>query len=165
MTNQKKQAGVGLLEVLISVLILGVTLLGIAAMQARALRNGQSSFESSQMTIHTYSILEAMRANRAVAVSGGYDHAMTCAVPTDAGGTLASSDFSQWLTGLKTSLSGTAGAAGDTSTCGQIGCASATCTITVQWDDGRGSVIKAANDSSSNRVGSQTRQITTVATL
>src|SRR5690606_10573682 len=40
--------GVGLLEVMISVLILSVGLLGIAAMQALALRGSQSSLESTQ---------------------------------------------------------------------------------------------------------------------
>lgn len=137
MANSQRQAGVSLLEVLISVLILGVTLLGIAAMQARALNNGQSSFENSQMVIHTYSIIEAMRANRSAATGGAYNLAMTCSLPS-AGTSLASADIRAWLESMKTGLSGAANASSDTTTCGSIACTSSTCTITVQWDDSRG---------------------------
>ena len=40
-----------LIEVLVAVLIMGIGLLGIAAMQTVALRNGQSSLERTQAVI------------------------------------------------------------------------------------------------------------------
>ncbi|MFL8092610.1 prepilin-type N-terminal cleavage/methylation domain-containing protein, partial [Xanthomonas vasicola] len=49
--KRKSMSGIGLIEVLISVVILGVGMLGIAAMQATALRNSQSSLERSQAVI------------------------------------------------------------------------------------------------------------------
>ena len=42
------QQGMSLLEVLIAVLVLAIGLLGIAALQATALRNSQSSLERNQ---------------------------------------------------------------------------------------------------------------------
>lgn len=125
----RAQRGVGLIEVLVAVLILGVGLLGIAAMQATALRNSQSSLERSQAVMQTYAILDAMRANVGVARIGGYNlTAMTCSQP-DAG-TLAANDLRDWIGSLKGSLNDSA--------CGQIDCGSLSCEISVQWDDSRG---------------------------
>ena len=126
--------GIGLIEVMVSVLVLAIGLLGIAAMQSMALRGGQGSLESTQAVMATNSILEAVRANREQADS--YNMAKTCAIPS--GGTTAANDKAAWISDLKTSIgSGLA----DTTTCGEIAnCddANATnCTITVYWDDTR----------------------------
>lgn len=120
--------GVGLIEVMVSVLILAVGLLGIAAMQSLALRGGQGSLESSQAVMQSNSILEAMRANRANA--GAYNTAgMTCAAPGGAG--LAGADVDAWIASLKATVGN------DAATCGQIaGCPDA-CVVTVQWNDAR----------------------------
>ena len=132
--GSRQMRGVSLIEVLVSVVILGVGLLGIAAMQSVALRSGQSSLESSQAVMQTTSITEAMRANRVNANAGAYNlGAMQCAVP--AGGTLAQNDIAAWITALKDTIG--SGAATDTSTCGQITGCPFNCVITVQWDDSR----------------------------
>ena len=123
------QKGVGLIEVMIAVLIMGVGLLGIAAMQATALRNNQSALERTQATIQSYSILDAMRANRTAALADEYNLAKTCTAP--AAGTLAQTDLNRWITSLKTTLGDNAGS------CGTIACEAGTCLITVQWDDSR----------------------------
>lgn len=139
--------GVSLIEVLVAVVVLSIGLLGVAAMQSIALRGGQSSFESSQATIQTSAILEAMRANRLNA--NAYNTAgMVCATPA-AGGTLAQRDVSIWIASLKQTIG--AGAA-DATTCGQITGCPAACVITVQWDDARAG-------------GGQTRQIATRTTI
>src|SRR3954453_17507433 len=89
-----QQAGVSLIEVMVSVLVLGVALLGIAAMQATALRNGQSSLERSQIVAYSYSAIDAMRANRQAALAGAYNtDGMECSVPS--GGSLAQNDVSR----------------------------------------------------------------------
>ncbi len=125
----KKQSGAGLIEVMVAVLILGIGLLGIAAMQATALKNSQSSLERSQAVIQSYTILDAMRANRDVALIGGYNlAAMTCN-PPDAG-TLAGTDLHNWINSLHATLGATS--------CGQIICGTELCSITVRWDDSRG---------------------------
>lgn len=127
--------GMSLIEVMVSVLILAVGLLGIAAMQALALRSGQGSLESTQAVMATNSMLESIRANRTQADS--YNMGKTCATPA-VGTTLVVNDKAAWISTLKSTIG--SGAA-DTTTCGQIAnCddANATnCTITVFWDDSR----------------------------
>lgn len=121
--------GVGLIEVLVAVLVLAIGLLGVAAMQATALRNSQSSLERSQGVMHVYTILDAMRANPDAARSGGYNMGMTCTVPAAA--SLITSDQREWINTLQQNLGITA--------CGQVNCVAPVCTITVRWDDSRGS--------------------------
>jgi len=130
----KDQGGMSLIEVLVSVLVLGVGLMGIAAMQSLALRGGQSSLETSQAVMASSSILEAIRANPTQASS--YNMAKTCTVPS--GGTLVTNDKAAWITSLKSTIG--SGVATDTTTCGQISNCSATtvCKVTVFWNDARG---------------------------
>lgn len=155
------QQGVGLIEVMVSVLVLGVALLGIAAMQATALRNGQSSLERSQIVAYTYSVIDAMRANRQEALAGAYDTGgMECSVP--AGGTLAQDDVNRWIGSLK---SGIANNPDDDSVCGQILCQAGVCTVTVQWDDTRGRQSDAAAANAANVEGGAQRQVQTVVRL
>ncbi len=126
-------AGVGLIEVLIAVVILAFGMLGVAALQAASLRNGQSALERSQATVETYAILDAMRANRASALIGLYDLTpMTCAAPDLDPANLVANDQHNWITSLKQRL-------GDAdTTCGRIVCGPASCTVWVTWDDSRG---------------------------
>jgi type IV pilus assembly protein PilV len=126
----RSMRGVGLIEVMIAVLIMGIGLLGIAAMQATTLRNSQSSVERSQAVVQTYTILDAMRANIDAARSpaNGYNLAMTGTPP--AGGTLITNDQRFWLQTVQANLGPTAR--------GQILCALNACTITLEWDDSRG---------------------------
>ncbi|WP_368561891.1 type IV pilus modification protein PilV [Pseudoxanthomonas sp. UTMC 1351] len=137
----RRQRGAGLIEVLMAVLVMGIGLLGIAAMQATALRNNQSSLERTQATIQTYSILDAMRANRERALAGDYDMGLTCATPTvpPSGATLAQSDKRQWFLDMQRSMGNDAG------TCGTIVRNGENFEITVQWDDSR-----AANGQNTN---------------
>ena len=117
--------GVGLIEVMVSILVLAVGLLGIAAMQAVALRGGQGSLESSQAVMQATSIIEAMRANRANAASYNTT-SMKCSAPAG-----FNADVDVWIASLKSTIGD------DAATCGQIvGCPDA-CVVTVQWDDSR----------------------------
>lgn len=106
--------GISLIEVLVAVVVLGIGLLGVAAMQSVALRGGQSSLETSQAIMQTNAILDAMRSNRANAVNyntGG----MVCA--QGAAGTLAQNDLRNWIGDLKLNITNNAA---DATTCGQI---------------------------------------------
>lgn len=161
------QGGFSLIEVMVSVLIMGVGLLGIAAMQATALRNAQSSLESSQAVIQSYAILDAMRANSSNASSyslgsvSGSTVTAECAVPTDTD-TLANADLREWLLSLKNTMGS---GDDDSTTCGAISCqvtsTESVCTVAVQWDDSRGSDGGDGDEGA----GGSTRQVVTVSTL
>lgn len=128
--SSRHQRGVGLIEVLIAVLVMAIGLLGIAALQATALRNSQGSMERSQAVIQSYTIFDAMRANRVAALSKSEYNTgkMMCAAgSTD---TLAQKDINRWLTAMQSTLGA--------STCGQIQCGNdGLCKVSVQWDDTR----------------------------
>jgi len=132
----RRQQGLSLIEVLVAVVVLGVGLLGTAALQATALRGGQSSYESSMAVAQTNSILEAIRSNPGAAAA--YNVGLLCAVPT-ASGTRAERDLARWMMDLKMNVGGATAAAvaTDTTTCGSIAGCPGNCTITVQWDDQR----------------------------
>jgi len=130
--TRRSQQGAGLIEVLVAVLVMGIGLLGVAAMQATALRNNQSALERTQATIQTYSILDAMRANRQRALAGDYNMVRTCTVPAT-GGTLALKDIHAWFTDMQNAHS-----------MGNTACASIVqngnqFVVTVDWDDSRAS--------------------------
>lgn len=126
--------GVSLIEVLIAVLVMAIGLLGIAAMQTIALRNSQGSLERSQAVISAYAALEAMRANRNVALSGGYNtNGFICSATGS--GSLAAADTTAWIAGWRASLG--LSAADVNTGCGSINCDAGTgiCEIGLRWDD------------------------------
>src|SRR3546814_7827545 len=123
-----RQRGAGLIEVMISVLVMGVGLLGIAAMQATALRNNQSALERTQATVQTYSILDAIRANAEAARAGAYTIGRTCAVPTG-NATLAQRAWISWFTAMRESMGQTSG------TCGTISQSGDNFSVPLDWDD------------------------------
>ena len=75
----RRQRGVGLIEVLVSLLVMAIGMLGLAALQSLAMRNSQSSLDRTQAVYQIYSILDAMRANSNSLAA--YRIAKTCAPP------------------------------------------------------------------------------------
>jgi type IV pilus assembly protein PilV len=136
------QAGVGLIEVLVAVLVLSIAFLGVAALQARSLATTNSAMARSMATVASYSILDAMRVDIANAKAGAYNRGDSSAVVANAcpnaSGSLINDQLSQWCDQLGHGL----GVA--TSTTGQIACTdvgnTADCTITITFDDSRAGV-------------------------
>ena len=124
----RAQKGASLIEVLIAVLVLAIGLLGIAAMQATALRSSQSAYVRSQGVVNTYSIIDAMRANRGGAKAGSYDMDWTCTAPSTGAGLIAG-DKKFWMDTIKSNLGSDA--------CGKIDCVGTFCTVEVRWNDTR----------------------------
>ncbi|MHC9085108.1 type IV pilus modification protein PilV [Luteimonas sp. RIT-PG2_3] len=157
--DKQMQRGTSLIEVMVSVLVLAIGLLGIAAMQATALRNSGSSLGRSQAVIQSYAALDAMRGNRTQALAGGYNMAaLECTLPTGAaGGNLATNDINRWITDLKNALGPDA--------CGRIECAAgaAECQVTIRWDDSRAS--ETAADGGAVAAGAAQSQLVTRARL
>jgi type IV pilus assembly protein PilV len=68
----KLQAGFSLLEILVTLVILALGLLGTAGLQAQALRTNQGGQFRTQAVFLAADIAERMEANKAAAVAGGY---------------------------------------------------------------------------------------------
>lgn len=70
--NRRRQRGVTLVEVLVAIVIMGVGLIGVAAMQTTALSNNQSSLEYATVAALTQGMVERMRANRDAVIANQY---------------------------------------------------------------------------------------------
>ena len=125
--GMRQQRGVSLLEVLISAIILALGLLGLAGLQMNALRNNQSSMERSMAVVESYSIIDAMRIDRDNAIDGGFDIALDA---DPVAGSFAGNEIGKWQQRLQDLL-------GDDAS-GAIACVDSVCTVTVQWNDERG---------------------------
>ncbi len=133
-----KERGFTLIEVLVTVIILAIGLLGLAGLQLSGLRYTHSAYQSSQATILGNDIIDRMRVNRLQAESGSYNIAIgatpasVSCIGTGANcnpATLATADLSEWKQSLAAILP-----LGD----GAITQNGAAFIITVQWDDTRG---------------------------
>jgi len=68
-----KQSGVSLLEVLVAILVLSIGLLGLAGLQALALKNNQNSLYRTIATQQAFDMADRMRANFIGRQAGLYD--------------------------------------------------------------------------------------------
>lgn|GEM_PF-5417406 len=66
-----KHAGSGLVEVLVSLLVIAIGILGMAGVHSQTLQYNQSSYVQSQATFLASDMLDRIEANRALAKSGG----------------------------------------------------------------------------------------------
>ena len=80
MILRRRQRGVSLIEVLVSTLILAIGLVGVAGLQAFALKNNQSAQMRSQASALAYDLADRMRGNVAAANAGMYDPATASAL-------------------------------------------------------------------------------------
>lgn len=120
-----------LIEVLVTLVIISVGLLGIAALQLTTVRNNYDAFVRAQAAVLASDMLDRMRANRRQAVTYVVAIGDAPAVPTDPAGI----DIAQWRSSLTTQLpNGVGGIAFDVP--------SQVVTITIQW----GERSQVAND-------------------
>jgi type IV pilus assembly protein PilV len=117
-----------MLEVLISMIVIAIGLLGYAGLQAASLKNSNTAYLRSQATILSHDIIERMRVNRAVALVGTYN----VAIGSTAGGSgVAGNDLTEWKRNLSQTLP-----AGDGSVVvAGVGGTQGNVQITIQWDD------------------------------
>jgi len=134
--HRTAQSGVGLIEVLVAVLVLSIGFLGVAALQVMSLSTTNSAMARSMATISSYSIMDAMRADKANAVS--YNTTVKADACPASTGSLANAQLIQWCNQLGQALGPVA------STTGTVACTAlvntADCTVTITFDDSRAGV-------------------------
>jgi type IV pilus assembly protein PilV len=119
-----RSAGFTLLEVLVSIVILSIGLLGMAGLMAVSLKSSTTAYHRSQATVLADDILDRMRSNLLAARAGDYDVTIgggctSSGVPDD--------DCEEWKDTIAQTLPG-----GD----GSVLVAAGTATIEIQWEAG-----------------------------
>lgn len=129
----KKQQGLTLIEVLVTMLILGVGLLGMASLQVQAVKNTDNSNLRSMAIYFANDMGDRIRANRQALNNGNYNNldnaALTANCLTLAGcnsASMANHDKQEWQNNIATALpGGAASLAGD----------GVTFNVTVSWNE------------------------------
>lgn len=100
-TSVRRARGMTLVEVLVTLVIISVGLLGVAGLQLTTLRNNYDAYVRSQAAMLAADILDRMRANRDQALNNQYTIAIGATPGTT---TAAERDLGQWKTTLRTQL-------------------------------------------------------------
>jgi type IV pilus assembly protein PilV len=119
-----------LVEVLVTLVLISIGLLGVAALQLTSLKNNQESYVRSQAAMLAADILDRMRSNQTGFKAGDYDMAADASGFDQAGvtGTVAATDIAAWQATINRLLPGSDGdAAGRIVRNGRI------VTITIRW--------------------------------
>lgn len=139
------QSGFTLLEVMITIVILGLGIMGLAALQFSSLRANNQSLEQSQATALAYELADIMRANAARANAGDFDAgsfgpapaeaAVDCQTSVCTAQQLAAFELNQWYQRMVGTLPrGMFRVVRSASPCPATGCMH---TVSIMWDEER----------------------------
>jgi len=133
-SDQASQVGFTMLEMLISMFVLSVGVLGVAALQLTTLENLQISHQNGIAAMLADDISERMLANAEEAASGSYIHSEAVNNPPDCEaddctkGELANFDVAEWQNNLAELLPSSAGSVERVGSTNDF-------LVTVFWDD------------------------------
>ena len=125
MTCRQYQRGFSMLEVMVAILVVAIGLLGLAGLMNAGLRNNQSSSAQTQAVWLAYDMLDRLRADRTVALAGGYDLPMASA---PGGSGFTNTELVGWRTLLTNALP---------SGRGSVEVTGNAVSVIVQWSDDR----------------------------
>lgn len=124
------QSGFSLLEVLITLVIIAIGLMGFASMMLNSMKNNRIAMQRSLATLYAYDIIDCMRANRSGVISGSYSVNFG---DTKTGTAVAANDVNTWQAALSTLLP---------SGQGKITFTGTTAKIEIRWSES----LKAGDD-------------------
>jgi type IV pilus assembly protein PilV len=122
-----KQAGASMVEIVVTIIIIAIGLLGVASLQANTMRYLKVANQRTEATVAAYDLSERMRANgqgvkNSVTGAASYTYTTayattvsslpampTCAVSTCTPAEVAAMDINEWLRGLSNRLTDGAG--------------------------------------------------------
>lgn len=138
------ERGAGLIEVLVTLLILSTTLIALSSLQTRSLQFNQGAYFRSQANMLAYDMLDRIRANEALSnrvasreILTSFNMAETGTAPAAPAGSPASAvDRFQWMTAVNAALPGAKAS---------ITCDGTTlvCNIRISWKELNGSGIES----------------------
>ncbi len=137
----KKQLGSSLIEVLVTIIIVSVGLLGQAGVIALSSKANHSAYMRSQATLLSYDIIERLRLNRTLALAGSFtiNFAASGSDPSDSvpsGTAIQNLELRDWKSSIESALPN-----GD----GQVTVdGSGNATVSIRWSE----VVKGASDGS-----------------
>lgn len=108
--SPKYQRGIGMMEVLVTILVLAIGLLGLAGLQLASLKQNNQALQRSVATLDAYDLTDRIRANPIGVDFGWYNSPTATAVAacgTTSGCTpqqMAQNDFYSWLQQLASDL-------------------------------------------------------------
>lgn len=141
MSSYTKESGVGLIEVMVSLLVLAIGLLGVAGLQTKSLSYTQNAYYRTQATNLAYDVIDRMRANKVSAKNSGYasnynqthSSAGDCSSSTCSSSQIASYDLKQWKQALQDTLPS---GQGEIAVSGDV--AIREISVSIKFDDSRG---------------------------
>jgi type IV pilus assembly protein PilV len=149
-STRKAQRGFSMIEVLVTMLIVSLALLGTSGLLTYAMRMNQGGQFRTQAVFLSSDLAERMEANRATAIAGGYDITaptsdVDCTTAYCTGDDLAASDLFKWRQAVVAALP-----QGQASPPVHVAVGSAhTYTITISWVDRQEKATQAAYSASS----------------
>lgn len=130
-TNRCQQ-GFTMVEILVALLVLAIGLLGVAGVQALAMKSTTNSHVRSQANLLAYDMVERMRANVPGVEAGAYNNISSAPTQPSCGSScspsqMAAIDASEWYSSLQGSLFGFSSAS--------VVYASGVATVTINWNE------------------------------
>lgn len=136
-TSQKKQGGASLIEILISLLMISLGIMGLVTTQMNTMTNNREAYFRTQATVLAYDIIDRLRANREEAIAGSYvvelgDNSGTSCETNCSPVQIAQADIFDWKSSLADKLPGGDGAVSE------IINVDNSYTVNVQWQQNDG---------------------------